>query len=290
MSTAASATPEETAKEQDAQASASRPVPRSDRPADRPEVAPLAPSAGLWPALAAVYRAQLSRARVARIPLLFVATFQSLGIMILMRGVVDGGPGDEARAVVAGSSVLVVAFVALNLLAQYFGHLRASGGLDHYATLPVPPMAVVLGAAGAYASFTVPGVVVTAAVGALLYQLPLSGLWVLAAVVPLSGAALAGLGAALGLLAPRQELATLCGQLGMSAALLLGVLPAGGLPEAVRWVRDLLPSTYGVEALAAAFEPSPHWARVAGDLGVCAAVGAVSLAVATWAYRRAAVR
>ncbi|CAM5688981.1 hypothetical protein SALBM311S_09282 [Streptomyces alboniger] len=102
------------------------------------EAAELGPRARLWPALAAVYRAQLSRARVARIPLLFVATFQSIGIMILMRGVVDGG--GEAQAVVAGSSVLgLLAFVALNLLAQYFGQLRASGGLDHYATLPGAP-------------------------------------------------------------------------------------------------------------------------------------------------------
>ncbi|NKY16239.1 ABC transporter permease [Streptomyces somaliensis] len=250
--------------------------------------APLAPRARLLPALAAVYRAQLSRARVARIPLLFVATFQSVGIMVLMRGVVDGGA--EARAVVAGSSVLVVAFVALNLLAQYFGQLRASGGLDHYATLPVPPAAVVLGAAGAYASFTAPGTVVTAVTGSLLFQLPLTHLWVLAAVVPLAGAALSGLGAALGLLAPRQELATLLGQLGMSAALLLGVLPAGRLPGPIGWARDLLPSTYGVEALARAFDPSPDWAAVALDLSVCAAVGVASLTAATLAYRRAAVR
>ncbi|MEE1942242.1 ABC transporter permease [Streptomyces sp. TRM 70361] len=255
-----------------------------------PAAAPLADGAGLWSGLAAVYRAQLSRARVARIPLLFVATFQSIGIMVLMRGVVDAGPGDEARAVVAGSSVLVVAFVALNLLAQYFGRLRASGGLDHYATLPVPPAAVVLGTAGAYASFTLPGTAVTAVTGALLYGLPLDGLWLLAAVVPLVGAALAGLGAALGLLAPRQEIATLCGQLGMSAALLLGVLPASGLPEPVRGLRDLLPSTYGVEALAAVLGPRPHWPSVVADLGVCVAVGAVTLAAATWAYRRAAVR
>ncbi|MGA5129137.1 ABC transporter permease [Streptomyces olivoreticuli] len=250
--------------------------------------APLAPRARLLPSLAAVYRAQLSRARVARIPLLFVATFQSVGIMILMRGVVDGG--DEARAVVAGSSVLVVAFVALNLLAQYFGQLRASGGLDHYATLPVPPAAVVLGAAAAYASFTVPGTAVTAVVGSVLFKLPLGHLWVLAAVVPLSGAALAGLGAALGLLAPRQELATLCGQLGMSAALLLGVLPAARMPALIAYARDLLPSTYGVEALARSFDARPDWLLIAADLGVCAAVGVVSLAAATWAYRRAAVR
>ncbi len=230
--------------------------------------AELGPRARLWPALVAVYRAQLSRARVARIPLLFVATFQSVGIMILMRGVVDGG--GEARAVVAGSSVLVVAFVALNLLAQYFGQLRASGGLDHYATLPVPPAAVVLGAAGAYASFTVPGTVVTAVFGCLLYGLPLTHLWVLAAVIPLAGAALAGLGAALGLLAPRPELATLLGQLGMSAALLLGVLPADRLPGLVRFARDLLPSTYGVEAFARTFGPDPDWAFVVRSTSPCA--------------------
>ncbi|MET7294003.1 ABC transporter permease [Streptomyces griseoloalbus] len=253
-----------------------------------PAPAELGPRARLWPSLAAVYRAQLSRARVARIPLLFVATFQSIGIMILMRGVVDGG--GEAQAVVAGSAVLVVAFVALNLLAQYFGQLRASGGLDHYATLPVPPAAVVLGAAGAYASFTVPGTVVTAVFGCALFGLPVAHLWILVAVIPLAGAALAGLGAALGLLAPRPELATLLGQLGMSAALLLGVLPPERMPEGVRLARDLLPSTYGVEAFARTFGPHPDWARVLGDLAVCAGVGVISLAVATWAYRRAAVR
>ncbi|MFF4170339.1 ABC transporter permease [Streptomyces sp. NPDC001744] len=258
------------------------------RPYGEGTAAPLAPRARLLPSMAAVYRAQLSRARVARIPLLFVATFQSIGIMVLMRGVVDGG--SEARAVVAGSTVLVVAFVALNLLAQYFGQLRATGGLDHYATLPVPPAAVVLGAAGAYASFTVPGTAVTAVVGSVLFGLPLGHLWVLAAVVPLSGAALAGLGAALGLLAPRQELATLLGQLGMSAALLLGVLPAERLPGPLGWARDLLPSTYGVEALARTFVPHPDWAAVGLDLAVCGAVGAASLAVATRAYRRAVVR
>jgi len=258
-----------------------------DAPGEAAEAA-LGPRARLWPSLAAVYRAQLSRARVARIPLLFVATFQSIGIMIMMRGVVDGG--GDAQSVVAGSSVLVVAYVGLNLLAQYFGQLRGSGGLDHYATLPVPAAAVVLGAAGAYASFTVPGTVVSAVFGCVLFGLPMSHLWVLVVVIPLAGAALSGLGAALGLLAPRPELATLLGQLGMSAALLLGVLPAHRMPEAVQLVRDLLPSTYGVEAFARTFGEHPDWASVFGDLAVCGVVGVASLAMATWAYRRAAVR
>jgi ABC-2 type transport system permease protein len=259
-------------------------------PAPDPVAAPLAPRARLLPALGAVYRAQLSRARVARIPLLFVATFQSVGIMVLMRGVVHSGDAAGAEAVVAGASVLVVAFVALNLLAQYFGQLRATGGLDHYATLPVPPAAVVLGTAAAYASFTVPGTLATAAVGCALFGLPTENLWILTAVIPLAGAALSGVGAALGLLAPRPELATMLGQLGMSAALLLGVLPAGNLPAPVGYLRDLLPSTYGVEAFARTFRHRPDWLTVTGDLSVCAAVGVVSLAAATWAYRRAASR
>ncbi|MEU6401818.1 ABC transporter permease [Streptomyces sp. NPDC046985] len=259
-----------------------------DRGAGRAGAAGLAPSARLWPSLAAVYRAQLSRARVARIPLLFVATFQSVGIMIMMRGVVSGG--GEARSVVAGAAIVVVAYVALNLLSQYFGHLRASGGLDHYATLPVPPAAVVLGAAAAYASFTVPGTLVTAVFGCVLFGLPLGNLWVLVAVIPLAGAALSGLGAVCGLLAPRPELATLLGQLGMSAALLLGVLPPDRMPEAIRLARDLLPSTYGVEAYARTFAARPDWALVGLDMAVCAGVGVLSLAAATWAYRRAAVR
>jgi ABC-2 type transport system permease protein len=252
------------------------------------QAAPLAPAARLLPALAAVYRAQLARAKVSRIPLLFVATFQSVGILVMMRGVVDPGDNPSAHAVVAGSAVLVVAFVALNLLAQYFGRLRATGGLDHYATLPVPPASVVLGTAAAYASFTVPGAFATAGIGGWLFDLPMGRLWVLLAVVPLAGAALAGLGAALGLLAPRQELATLAGQLGMSAALLLGVLPASRLPDAVQWLRDLLPSSYGVDAFALTFAPDPDWARVGLDLGVCGAVALASLTLATWAYRRAA--
>ncbi|WP_435860654.1 ABC transporter permease [Streptomyces spiralis] len=263
-------------------------TPVQDGGAGRAAAVGLGPRARLWPSLAAVYRAQLSRARVARIPLLFVATFQSVGIMIMMRGVVSGG--GEARSVVAGASIVVVAYVALNLLAQYFGQLRASGGLDHYATLPVPPAAVVLGAAAAYASFTVPGTLITAVFGCLLFGLPLGNLWVLLAVIPLAGAALSGLGAACGLLAPRPEHATLLGQLGMSAALLLGVLPPDHMPGVVRLARDLLPSTYGVEAYARTFAARPDWVYVGVDMAVCAAVGVVSLAVATWAYRRAAVR
>ena len=241
-------------------------------------------------ALGAITAGQLSRARAARGPLLFVATLQSVGILVLLRGVVDEGSAATARQVVAGATVLVVAFVGLNLLAQRFGMLRGTHALDFYVALPVPAAAVVLGTAAAYATFTVPGALVTAVTGCLLYGLPVSHLWVLVLVLPLAGAALAGLGALLGLLAPRPELATMAGQLGMTLVLFLGIIPAQRLPLLLRGVRAVVPSTYGTDALAEALRPHPATGALLGDLAVCAAVGVLALVLASLAFHRAVRR
>ncbi len=238
-------------------------------------------------AFAALYRGQVSRVRAARAPLLFVATLQSVGILLLLRGVVDEGSRTTSQQVVAGSTVLVVAFVALNLLAQRFGALKGSGGLDYYATLPVSGALVVLATAASYATFTVPGAVVTGVVGALLYGLPLTHLWVLALVLPVAGAALAGLGACLGLLAPRAELATVAGQLGMSGILFLGIIPADRLPGFVQAVRAVVPSTYATDALASSFDAQLDLGLLLQDLGICFVTAVLALSFASLAFRRA---
>jgi ABC-2 type transport system permease protein len=244
-----------------------------------------------WPAaVAAVYEGQLARARTSRAPLLFVACLQSLGLLVLLRGVVDAGDLPEKRQIVAGATVLVVAFVALNLLAQRLGHLKANGGLDYYAALRTPPTAVVLGTAASYATFAVPGMAVTAVVGALLYDLPLGGLWVLAPVAVAGGAALAGVGAAIGLLAPKPEVATVFGQLGMTLVLFLGLVRAERMPAAVRPLLKAVPSTYAVDALRESFARPVHAGALAGDLAICAAVAVATLALASAAFRRAASR
>lgn len=245
--------------------------------------------AGALEAYRVVTTAQLVRARASRVPLLFVATFQSVGILLLLRGVASDDAATE-RQVVAGAAVLVVAFVALNLLAQRFGALRGAGALDHYASLPVGAVPVVLGTATAFAAFTIPGAVLTAVFGALLFGLPLTGLWILVAVIPLAGAGLAGVGALLGLLMPRPELATVAGQLGMSAVLFVGIIPADRMPLVLRLVRALVPSTYATDVLADFLAPHPPVGTVLIDLAVCFGVAVVSLWLASLAYRRAVSR
>lgn len=257
-----------------------------------PEIARPTPRrrTALAPATAAVYVAQLARVRVARGPLLFVATLQSLGIILLMRGVVNGDHPLTPSAIVAGSTVLVVAFVALNLLAQRFGALRATGALDYYAALPIPAAAVVLGTAASYATFALPGAVITGVVGALVYGLPTGQLWLVVPTVLAAGVALSGVGAALGLAMPRPELATVAGQLAMTVVLFLGVIPPAHLPAVVRAVRDLVPSTFAVDALAAALRGHATVAAVGWRLGVSVLYGAAALLVAGRLLRRAVDR
>ncbi len=238
-------------------------------------------------AFLALYAGQVSRAKAARVPLLFVATFQSVGIMLLLRGVVDEGSQTTSQQVVAGATVLVVAFVALNLLAQRFGMLKGTGALDYFGTLPVSGALVVLATAASYATFTLPGAVLTAVVGSLLYGLPLAHLWVLILVLPLAGASLAGLGACLGLLAPRPELATVAGQLGMSGVLFLGIIPEHRLPGVIQAVRAVVPSTYATDALASSFSRQLDAGLLAVDLGVCLVVAVLALSLASVAFRRA---
>jgi ABC-2 type transport system permease protein len=245
------------------------------------------PRVSLPAGIAAVAAGQLGRARV---PLLFVATVQSLGIVVLLRGVVHSHDAATSASVVAGSAILVVAFVALNLLAQRLGSLRASAALDYYAALPVSASAVVLGTAASYAVFTIPGALITAVVGTAIYGLPFAHLWVVVPAIATASVALAGVGALLGLGLPRPELATVAGQLGMTVVLFVGIIPPAHLPLVLRGVRAVVPGILSVDALAAALRSSTDWTGVIVRLAITAAYGAVALALAGWAFRRAVDR
>lgn len=241
-------------------------------------------------AATAVYAGQLGRVRAARGPLLFVATLQSLGILILLRGVIRHDGRTTASAIVAGSTVLVAAFVGLNLLAQRFGALRARGALDYYAALPISGASVVLGTTASYATFAVPGALLTAVVGAAMYGLSFTQLWLALPAALVAGIALSAVGAVIGLLLPRPELATVAGQLAMTAVLFLGVIPPGHMPDVVRGLRDVLPSTYAVDALAAALRGHAGVSGQLWRLAATAGYAIVALVVASRTFRRAVDR
>jgi ABC-2 type transport system permease protein len=100
-----------------------------------------------------------------------------------------------------------------------------------------------------FAVFALPGMLIVLAGGAALFDLSLAALWTALPVWLAGSIALAGIGVALGFVAPDEQLAGMYSNLAMMGVLFLGILPADKLPDAFGPVRAALPSTYAVDAL-----------------------------------------
>jgi ABC-2 type transport system permease protein len=195
-------------------------------------------------------RMQLARVRTSWRPYLIVSSAMPLGIAVLLRAVMDPEQVDRfGEQIVAGSAVLAIAMTAIVMLAQRIAALRESGGLDFYSSLPVKRWMLVLSILVSFAIFSLPGTIIVSVLGAMLFDLSLAALWAAVPVWALGSFALAGVGVAVGLAAPDEQLAGMYSNLAMMAVLFLGIIPAGRLPGWLGPVRAVLPSTYAVDAL-----------------------------------------
>jgi len=195
-------------------------------------------------------RMQMARVRTSWRPYLIVSSAMPLGIAVLLRAVMEP---DQVEAfgeqIVAGSAVLAIAMTAVVMLAQRIAALRESGGLDFYGSLPVKRWMLILAILVSFAIFSLPGTIIVAVLGAVLFDLSFTALWAAIPVWALGSFALAGLGVAVGLAAPDEQLAGMYSNLAMMAVLFLGIIPTGRLPGWLAPVRAVLPSTYAVDAL-----------------------------------------
>lgn len=193
---------------------------------------------------------QMARLRTAWRPYLIVSSAMPLGIAVLMRAVMtDEQVRSFGEQIVAGSAVLAIAMTAVVMLAQRIAALKDSGGLDFYRTMPVSRASVIGTTLLSFAIFALPGTIVVLAGGAALFDLSFQALWSAIPVWVFGSIALAGIGVALGFVAPDEQLAGMYSNLAMMAVLFLGILPPDRLPGWLAPLRTILPSTYAVEAL-----------------------------------------
>ena len=226
-------------------------------------------------------RMQLARVRTSWRPYLIVSSAMPLGIAVLMRAIMTGDQVARfGEQIVAGSAVLAIAMTAVVMLAQRIAALRESGGLDFYASLPVKRWMLVLAILLSFAIFSLPGTMIVAVLGALLFDLSFTALWAAVPVWALGSFALAGLGVAVGLAAPDEQLAGMYSNLAMMAVLFLGIIPASRMPGWLGPVRAALPSTYAVDALKPGLQGS-FTAGQAWDLLLLAVFGTLFF----WAVR-----
>jgi ABC-2 type transport system permease protein len=230
---------------------------------------------------AILLRMQLARVRTAWRPYLIVSSAMPLGIAVLLRAVMEPQQVSKfGEQIVAGSAVLAISMTAVVMLAQRIATLKESGGLDFYSSLPVKRWMVVATVLISFAIFSLPGTVIVTVLGATLFDLSFAALWAAVPVWALGSFALAGVGVAVGLAAPDEQLAGMYSNLAMMAILFLGILPASKLPGWLGPVRAVLPSTYAVNALKPGLEGSIS-AVQGGDLLILAGFGALLF----WAIR-----
>lgn len=162
----------------------------------------------------------------------------------------DSGP--EALAyVLTGNVVMSLLFGTFDRVAGHFAYMRMVGRLTFFATLPVYRAALILATVLAFLVLVLPAAVITLIAGTLILEVPLTlSPWILV-VIPLTGTALCGLGALIGISMRTPE------DVGSTSSLitflLLGlgpiVIPPDRLPDALLTVSYLSPATYAASAL-----------------------------------------
>lgn len=233
-------------------------------------------------------RMQMARIRTSWRPYLIVSSVMPLGIAVLLRAVMS--PAQIARhgeQIVAGSAVLAISMTAVVMLAQRVATLKENGAFDYFSTLPVSRSAVAAAILISFSVFALPGMIIVVGLGSVMFSLAPAALWSVVPVWLLCSLALAGIGVALGLSAPDEQLAGMFSNLVMMAVLFLGILPPEQIPGWLDPLRLVLPSTYAIDALRPGLEGAGT-SDLALDLAVLAGFAAVSFAAISgplWPHR-----
>ena len=198
-------------------------------------------------------------------PLLGIA-----GLSVFAR---DSGPQALAY-VLTGNLVMSLLFGTFDRVAGHFAYMRIVGRLDFFATLPITRAALILATVLAFMVLALPSLLITLVVGTLLLDVPLAFQPGIVLAVPLTGVALCGLGALIGIVLPTpEEVGNLSS---LITFLLLGlgpvIIPPDRLPGAIRVLGYLSPATYAASALRQTVLDMPDRVPLAVDLGVLAAV------------------
>lgn len=183
--------------------------------------------------------------------MLVIATLAPL-LSILALGVFARDAGPEAlRYVLTGNVVMALMFGIMGNVQSHFNFMRFMGGLDFFATLPVSKFALILAVVLGFLLLSLPSIIATAGLGALILRIPLAISPFLILVIPACAVPLAGVGAIIGIRARNPQES---GAINLLVTLILAglgpvVIPPDRLPDWLLQLGRLSPATYAASAL-----------------------------------------
>jgi len=183
--------------------------------------------------------------------MLITATIAPLG-GILGLGLFARDLGPPALAyVLSGNAVLSLLFGTLGSVESHVSFMRFAGALDYFGTLPIRRSLLILAVVLAFLLLSLPSLLVTIALGALVLGLPLALHPAIVLVVPLCALPLAGLGALIGFSVRTPEEGNSMNLLVTFGLTGLGpvIVPPDRLPAVLVLLGRLSPATYAASAL-----------------------------------------
>ena len=153
--------------------------------------------------------------------------------------------------IMAGNLVISTILTTMEHSASRFAWLKATEGLDYYATLPINRAVMIVAVIASFITLALPQLAMTLLLGRVLFDLPLSPHPLALVVIVLAAVSLASVGAVLGILAPDQSTQQVTSSLLQFAMLFLSpvLIPAERLPPLMQVTSRILPTGYAVEAL-----------------------------------------
>jgi ABC-2 type transport system permease protein len=193
----------------------------------------------------------------------------------------------QALFLTVGAAAQTVITVGLVMLPQMLSQEKAEGMLEYFLTLPLSREAYLLAEITFVALVTLPGTAFAVAFGAWHYDLTLSVQPVVVLVTLLAVLSLAGVGVAMAILSPFQQLTNVLTQLIIFYVLLFSpvMMPKEQLPVALRNVATVMPTTYVADAMRASLTDLPG-TNLDRSLLVMAGFTVVSLALSAVMIRR----
>ncbi len=220
----------------------------------------------------------------------FIATFQGALTVSLVLGFGYFMP-DMTKAtatyLVTGVATQAFATVGLVMLPQNLAQARAAGRLEYYLTMPVGREAYLLALVTVVALMALPAVALSVLFGAWRYDLALQFEPALFAVALLAVFSLAGVGVAMAVYSPHQQVTNALTQLIIYYVLLFApvLMPKEQLPGLLQLTANFAPPTYAADGVRATLTdlPGTHLAR---SLLVMGSFALGSLALSAVAIRR----
>ncbi len=228
--------------------------------------------------------------RSMRNELWFAAMIQvvlSVGLVIGFGFLIPDVSETTALFLVTGTATQAFVTIGLVMLPQLLAQAKEAGRIEYFLTLPISREAYLLALVTVVALMALPAVAFTVVLGAWHYDISFTFEPAFIAVALLAVFSLAGVGVAMAVYSPHQQVTNALTQLIIFYVLFFApvLLPKEQLPELLQFTSNFAPPTYAADGVRATLTdlPGTHLAR---SLWVMSGFAAGSLVLSAVAMRR----